>query len=385
MIKKLIAGVLACVCCVGAFGCGSKDKKEESSISEAVENEQENVMLSFENYDELVSVLMLGAPFGGTDFCSDKDYVVEGEHSLRVAPEGEYGTVNTYPTMTIYTDGESFNAGDFSDLDNISLYVYNANDVELHVQMAINANDNQNATVYAPARIYTLTPNSWNKIEYDFTGGALRKSMNNLLLVNHITLSFMEYKQTKEDKPYIYYLDCLQGQKSRSAIAEYSANVQDGEIYNFEKMEDKYSVLESCTNKEAYFLPITSICTDKAFATVGKQSLKVEYPCVKNDRVRSHGNIYSYLYFDMSKVTVPEGAEAVSMDVVNGNDFPVILSITACDELGNLTSTSEELLAANTTKTFVVNSVELSYLRLNFTNRIEPVYSVLYVDNVRFH
>ncbi len=383
MKKKLIACGMACMCLVATLGVDLK--ATAATAEDQTQFAHENVMLSFDNYDELLSVLMLGAPFGGTDFCSDKNYVVEGESSLRVAPEGEYGTVNTYPTMTVYTDGESFNEGDFSDLDNISMYVYNANDVELHIQLALNANDNQIAARYSPVKTYTLAPNSWNKVVYDFTDGALRKSMNDLKLVNHIKISFMEYKQNKTDEPYIYYFDCLQGQKSQTEIVEYQADLSDGQIYNFEKLADKNSVLVASTNSETSFLPVTSVCTDKVFVTEGTKSLRVEYPCVRNDRVRSHGSISSYLYFDMSKTAVPDGAEAVSMDVINANEFAVTLSVTACDELGNLTTTQELRLAPYATHTFTVNNATLSYLRLNYLYRIEPVYSVVYVDNVTFH
>lgn len=384
MKKKLISYILAGACILGAAGCTSNPTTSTSENS-SVETKTENVMLSFDNYSELLSVLMLSAPFGGTDFCSDQNYVVEGESSLRVAPEGEYGTINTFPTMTIYTDGKSFYEGDFSSLENISFYVYNANDVELHLQLALNAQDNQVTARYAPTKQYTLMPNSWNKVVYDFSDGALRKSLNDLKIVNFLQISFMEYKQNKTDEPYIYYFDCLQGQKSEKEFSQYQANLGDNQIYNFEKLEDKYSVLCESTNKEAYFLPKTSICTDKVFTTEGTKSLKVEYPCVRNDRVRSYGNIYTYLYFDMSYTLIPDDAEAVSVDVINANDFTVIISVTGCDELGNLTTTKEVLMQPNTMQTFTVNVAALSYLRLNFTNRIEPVYSVLYVDNIQFH
>ncbi len=384
MKKKLISYILAGACVLGAVGCTS-NPTASASETDRVETKEENVMLSFDNYSELLSVLMLSAPFGGTDFCSDKNYVVEGESSLRVAPEGEYGTVNTYPTMTIYTDGKSFNGGNFSSLENISFYVYNANDVELHLQLTLNAQDNQVAARYAPTKQYTLVPNSWNKVVYDFSDGALRKSTNDLKIVNFLQISFMEYKQNKTDEPYIYYFDCLQGWERDAEASQYQADLGDNQIYNFEKLGDKYSVLCESTNKEAYFLPKTSICTDKVFTTEGTKSLKVEYPCVRNDRVRSYGNIYTYLYFDMSHTLVPADAETVSVDVINANDFTVILSVSGCDELGNLTTTQEIVMQPNTTQTFTVNTAALSYLRLNFLNRIDPVYSVLYVDNVRFH
>ncbi len=383
MVKKFIAGIMACVCCMGLIACGSDEETDTSGAT--TQTQGENVMLSFDNYDELLSVLMLGAPFGGTEFCTDKAYVVEGASSLRVTPEGEYGTVNTYPTMTIYTDGESFNKGDFSALDNISMYVYNANEVELHIQMTLNANDNQNNAVYAPVKTYTLAPNSWNRIVYDFTSGSLKKSMNGLKLVNDIKISFMEYKQTKEDTPYVYYFDCLQGQKSGGETVEYKSNLGEGQIYNFEKLEDKYLVLEKSSNKEAAFLPITSICNDKVFVTEGTQSLKVEYPCVRNDRVRSHGTIYSYLYFDMNTVAIPETAQTVSLDVINANEFTVTLSLTGTNKQGASKTTAEYVVQPNTAQTFSIPVDDLAYVSLNYLNRIEPIYTVLYVDNVKFN
>lgn len=168
MKKKLTAMLLAglLTASLASFaGCG--DKKEE-----AAENTDEVLLNDFEEFEKDVQLIRLLNGFGVVNHNKDKTYVKSGDCSIQLRPKGyNYSTVPPYLVLPTYSTRFEYGYGDFTQVESISMWFYNAEEEEIEVGVGLLTGAINNGQWYATASRcpagYFMLKEGWNHIEYD--------------------------------------------------------------------------------------------------------------------------------------------------------------------------------------------------------------------------
>lgn len=118
-MKKIIIVMLSLLMCLSV-----------SSIVGCKEKEAGTLVSGFETYDELINMRYLN-DFGSAKLTTDKKYVTEGEHAVHLQINGDYKT-NRNPAMGLVL-GTRYEKTDYSDVEKISVDVYNDNDFTANI------------------------------------------------------------------------------------------------------------------------------------------------------------------------------------------------------------------------------------------------------------
>lgn len=131
----------------------------------------EELLFSYESYDELLSLTAFGGLYGEIDINDDPAYVTEGKHSAKFILDNTYGF---YPVTaagpTTETPRFSFRSSDLPErfiwldrLSKFSLDIYNGEDEEFTLYMCITDGDGK----YLYADGAKLSGKSWTYVEFD--------------------------------------------------------------------------------------------------------------------------------------------------------------------------------------------------------------------------
>lgn len=190
-MKKILCLVLALLCFVTLSACKSEqpetpaatepEAEQRSNVVEKDENGQTYYLLAdFENYYE-ASQLGLFADFGTIDLVSRQEQpemVTNGEAAGHITISGnESSWLKRRPNLRISTTTGYFNyTTDFSDMEYLSLDIYNCQDYEVEVRFYVNPSIDATNTMedrYAthPNNPYNivysvyLQPQQWNNLK----------------------------------------------------------------------------------------------------------------------------------------------------------------------------------------------------------------------------
>ncbi len=241
--KKL--GILMATLMLGSLfvGCGGNGKKEnsdstpsESVVDEGINNlaENEQLLFSFENYDDMHSVLKATYNRLGVLNFSD-EHVTHGKKSLKLDVWGEYDTTDR-PGMDLYCTNSDFETGNFSNLDTLKMDVYNAQDKELQIGISFNVTLKSDFTKKGntPIEFFTLAPNASTTVTYKIPNLV---SVCDMEKVNFIHLEFDKAKTSREDPAHTFYIDNLRGVKLESERpVDENANVSYTKGFDFESL-----------------------------------------------------------------------------------------------------------------------------------------------------
>ena len=255
-MKKIIVLLLAAILSVSALafvGCSG--------------SEAGTLVSSFETYDELINMRWLN-DFGSAKLTDDEQYVTEGEHAVHLQVNGNYKT-NRNPAMGLVL-GTRYEKTDYSDVEKITVDVYNDNDftANIYFQYLTKSNDtpllSSENKVELPAKTMTTAEFS---IDRDFLSKMLR--LNQVLQLRLVFDRPTEYMQ-----PYrSFYVDNLRYHTTNEPIDE------DYEIRRADEIEsaDRPEYLSAWQNINQYQYTPSNLefNTDPNFVKGGTGSFKM--------------------------------------------------------------------------------------------------------------
>ena len=198
-------------------------------------------LFSFDSTEELHDThFRLQNSLGRMDTNENKDYVVQGEGSLKIELQGRYEEELEHPKLAISCKNSSVLSNDFSNYKTVSFDVYNCESEELHIgfSMTVIVNGEEVST---PQVIYELSPNAWNTCNYEI-GEISSLAAYSFENVQSVNFSFMEHKQSKDDDMNTLYLDNLlgTGYETGETIPTLEYDLEGG--LHFEQSEDTYLI-----------------------------------------------------------------------------------------------------------------------------------------------
>ncbi len=171
--------------------------------------DSENLILGFESYGELTGAkLAVGNMLGRMEFNTDRNYITQGNASLKVSPQGDYNSQGSQPYFKLDLLDTTCKFSDFSDMKRISFDVYNGEKQTLHISASLVTGEDPEAYLTANKQTFTLAPNGWTTCYYDLSFMA-GYNFYDLSKVRYMNFSFPEYKQSREDVPNTLYIDNL--------------------------------------------------------------------------------------------------------------------------------------------------------------------------------
>ena len=173
MKKKLTALLLTGLMSFSLCSCELSTVKGYLGLQET-KNEQSDVVVlnDFEEFEKDVQIIRLLNGFGQVNHNEDKAFVKSGEKSIQLRPKGfNYCTVPPFIVMPTYSQRFGFGYGDFTKVDSLSMWFYNAEETPVEVGVgltsaAINNGQWYNTVSRVAAAYYSLNP-GWNRIEYE--------------------------------------------------------------------------------------------------------------------------------------------------------------------------------------------------------------------------
>ena len=208
IFKNAIAVLLALLMLVSVLsGCG-EDKVEPTQPEEKATS---LLLLGFESYEEVTGTkLAMGNMLGRMEINTDSKYLTQGAGSLKIAVQGDYNDQKSRPWLKLDFLNTTCATCDFSEFKNISFDVYNASSEKLEIQAGINIGKTDGNYIASIKQSYILEPESWTTCTYDFMQMA-GFSIYDFSNVRHMTIDFMDHKQSREDTPSVVYMDNLMG------------------------------------------------------------------------------------------------------------------------------------------------------------------------------
>ncbi|MGN1078465.1 MAG: hypothetical protein ACI4ST_08100 [Candidatus Gallimonas sp.] len=255
-MKKIITILLATVLSASLFGFVGCDKKEAGTL-----------VSGFETYDELVNMRWLN-DFGSAKLTTDKKYVTEGEHAVHLQINGDYRT-NRNPAMGLVL-GTRYEKTDYSDVEKITVDVYNDNDFTANVYFQYLTKSKDTPLLSSENKV-ELPANTMTKAEFivdrDFLSKLLRlDQVLQLRLVFDRATSYMQ--------PYrSFYVDNLRYHVTDKPIDENYEIRKADEIESADKPE--YLSAWQNINQYQYTPSNLEFNTDPAFIKGGTGSFKM--------------------------------------------------------------------------------------------------------------
>lgn len=236
-MKKIIS--LALVSCIGlsmfAFAACSREKQEQTSegfVSSLP------LISNFESLEEVYSRMSFLNRFGKVSLNADKQYVTEGEHSLRLEVHGDY-VDNTDPVlMRVSFEGlerEGVPYIDLSRLETVQMDLFNNTDAEqtLEVALVVDGVTSDYVKVSAAAG-----KNEDLTVAYDVKGLGVGADMTK---AEALLIKFPK-PASMQEQPKLFYLDNLRFTFLAQAPAPIEIELDENEFCSFDKAYQKYVV-----------------------------------------------------------------------------------------------------------------------------------------------
>ena len=320
-------------------GCGAKNDTQESTSI---------VIKGFNDYYGCVATLW-GNVFGRGEVNNDKKFITEGEGSLHLLVQGEYGKTNYYPNIRFGNDMfEQDKPNDFSEFKNISLDCYNDTGKELHIMVHLTVVGTDGADCDIPTQTYTLKPQSWTTVCYDFSDGSIHKAFNDLQNVKELVLEFPEYKSQKDDECSSIYIDNFSAVKGEHK--DYVQTVENGQILSFDSIKqiNQFNTRNFASNY-IYNNVLLSLNTNKAYVSQGDYSMKAQV----------FANVSTYLSLILNSFgdDYLSSFTTASIDVFNASDVKTTIWIDYSTDM-IATTTVRVDIEANSMSTIEFNIPE---------------------------
>ncbi len=209
MKKQILLALLVLILCVLSLsGC----KKEEAPApTQPVQQANFQQLLGFESYDEITRAkLAVGHMLGKMELNTDKQYIKQGNGSLKISVQGDYGNSTRNPYFKIDFLNTSCATCDFSKFKSVSFDVYNASDKELHIKANLNVGKDDGNIISTAKETFTLKAKSWTTCTYDLSKMA-GFTLYDFTSVRYMTIEFAEHKASREEAPNVFYIDNLIG------------------------------------------------------------------------------------------------------------------------------------------------------------------------------
>ena len=242
-MKRTISLILVLVTLLSAFTLTSC-KKDEEFVSEIVYD-------SFEKWENDFSRILLLNDFGKVSFNDKEEFVKFGGGSAKIEPSGATNST-LKPLMLFPTRSEmmDYDYSDFTNVEKISLWLYNAQEKEMTVGIGVSVLDLSTGQWYDKLdRVNAIQFNlvsGWNYIEYQMYTQYLAchqeyKSDN----VNYVYFEFDYLNPIRETAP-VFYMDDMRFHYSKTPVegGEISLKVDEqAGVYEISDFEDQRQVL----------------------------------------------------------------------------------------------------------------------------------------------
>lgn len=244
-VKKILCFAFALtLLCTAAFAVGCGDDKADDVGVEAVKTVE---FRNFEQWGPDFQITRLLRSFGKVSRNTDKQYVHNGEYSMKIQPMGGYWYYSE-PVMYFETISKRFNYdySDFTKVDYVSMWIYNANDAEKTVTVGLVTDIVDYLTITsAQGTKFTLQPGQWQEVTYyvDFNAMNISTKVTSEMMtaIKGIYLGFDNAKTENLDEAPVFYLDDVNiGYKDAENTVSDVLKFDAGEICDFEKIYQKY-------------------------------------------------------------------------------------------------------------------------------------------------
>lgn len=209
--SNIILIIVLLAVCIGA-GVFAAIKLLNKEAEPTVVTEEKTVkLLSFDSYQEVAGAkIRMENQFGKMTINADKKYITEGEGSLKVIPQGDYTKAGLNPYLQLDCMNTTFGTSDLSDLETITMDVYNNSDETVQVAVNFTIANYSETFMATPTVIYDLEPNAWTECVYNVSEEIVA-SYFNLANTRYMTIVFLDHKTSKDDTTSELYLDNLYG------------------------------------------------------------------------------------------------------------------------------------------------------------------------------
>ncbi len=176
-LTKLLSLILSLVVAFSLFtACGEKEGGDEPTTTiTKVANSSRVDLYNFEQWKPDFSCIKGQKLFGVVKRNKDKEYCKSGDYSAKIMPIGGHIDPST-PILWFPVSSEAWNFGynDFSYVDYVSFWIYNANDVEKDVTVGlISQYKTHESITQLQGQTYGLKPGEWTLINYVIDFGAM--------------------------------------------------------------------------------------------------------------------------------------------------------------------------------------------------------------------
>lgn len=218
----------------------NKTVGEKGTETEANTDENTEVLLSFDSYEEITKAgLKIGNQFGETKINTEAAFITEGKGSWMIRPQGDYGKEGYYPYFRLRCTESSFAKSDFEAYDKLLLDVYNDSDEVIEMECILSATNAFDSYDSGETTTWTLKPNAWTACEYDLSGEEYSTALD-LTEARYMNVTILSVKESKEDTVPTLYLDNLRGHISGETREheEFACNFR--ETVTFETVSERY-------------------------------------------------------------------------------------------------------------------------------------------------
>lgn len=239
----LLAGLLTLSCAAGFAGCA---KKEETPDPETVL--KEDVLINgFEDWTTDLQTALIYNDFGRVSLNADKQYVTQGERSVRLDPLGGKYVTSSSPIVmfSLKSDTHGFDYSDLSYAEYVTFDIYNAQDEEKTVYAGF-ASDISGVTSInrVGEKSFTLSP-GWNACELPVEASLLAIA-GDLTSVYGVYFRFesagsANVVEEGEGRTPRYYLDNMWLiKKPDPSATDFDVPLRENEIADFESLWQGY-------------------------------------------------------------------------------------------------------------------------------------------------
>ena len=331
-MKRNIKTFISTLCVVATFSMFVVSCEKEGTAT--VTDENITLMNGFEDFDRDIQRLRVFNRFGRLEANTDEQYVKSGEQSLHVQPFGgriAVSTANPYfiipTTSTLYS---VYRYNNFSDVETLSFWAYNAEESPLNVGIGMQAGDIGTVggrpsadKVQRTAMEYYVLQNGWNYVEYEINAAYLELQGVTVENVKGIAIEF-DYVWSNDfaDAPDVYIDDVS---LHHTDEPRESTVIFDGEKKQTQDGVISWSVCDFEKPSQAWYFWTRSAVTPPAATPVVKQVFAGDYGALAQDGGQTllisakHGGkqkgsyIGVFLYADAVKAAI----DAVGADLQN--------------------------------------------------------------------
>jgi hypothetical protein len=187
----------------------------------------------------LLTLRKLGNSFGRTEINRDKEYITQGNGSLKVQPEGDYSYAEKKPYLLFGFVETNAKTCDFSNYANVKFDIFNAEDKELTITTSWKFPSNSGEETFIEEQTTKLAKNAWTTVALDMEKVVYEYNASKAL---ELKIEFHDFKKNKDDTVNTLYIDNIRGenlQTPRKVIQvvdyyTYNALYLEGETLDFD-------------------------------------------------------------------------------------------------------------------------------------------------------